>query len=74
MTSFGPEQSTNFNGDSIYLKTADYKLYVGTGSESYYNSATESIGVLCETKVNSLTSSQISISLKKKDTAYTLSK
>lgn len=69
---WGANQSTNFNGDSVYLATKDYKLYVAVGKDAYFNGANESIGVLCETTKNSLTKSQINVVLSEQSQAYTL--
>ena len=71
---WGVDQSTNYNGDSVYLKSDDYKFYVGTGSQVYFNSTFESAGILCETTVTSLASNQINILLNKQTEAYTLNK
>ena len=68
---WGLLQSNNFNGDSIYLNTSDYKFYVGVGSNIYYNASFESIGVLCEIAASSLTTSQINILGQTSTQAYT---
>ena len=68
---WGLLQSSNFNGDSIYLNTSDYKFYVGVGSNIYYNTSSESIGILCEIAASSLTTGQINILSQTSTQAYT---
>ena len=58
---WGPQQLSNFDGDSIYLNTNDYKFYVGVGSQIYYNSNYQSAGVLCESFTNGLARNQINV-------------
>jgi len=67
-SNWGNNQSTNFNGDSIYLNTTDLKFYVGAGNTLYLKNT----GSICEAKLNTLATSQISISLTQKNQAYTL--
>lgn len=68
-------EATNFNGDSVYMKISDGKFYVRAGSQVYYNASNgESVGVMCEAKMNGLASSQINILLKSSNDAYTLQK
>ena len=61
----------DFNGDSVYLSTRDYKFYVGNGGQLYYNSSFENIGILCEAPVNPMSNNQINILLLSKTAAFT---
>jgi hypothetical protein len=71
---WGPFQSTNFNGDSVYLNASDFRFYVGLSSQSYFNSSFQYAGVLCESAVNGLSTSQINLLPISSSQAYTSSR
>ena len=53
------------------FKHERYKFHVGVGSNIYYNTSSESIGILCEIAASSLTTGQINILSQTSTQAYT---
>lgn len=59
-------QSTNFNGDSLFLNTTDNQFYVGIGSQTYSPLS----GFLCEASVSGLSSNNLNILFLNQAQAY----
>jgi hypothetical protein len=68
---WGPFQSDTFDGDSIYLNTNDFKLYVDMGNQVPSLFGNQLAGILCESRINPLADSQINIVRETKEDIFT---